>query len=110
MADGAIAGPSQASFGGPATAEAARAGQLTSGMITHCQIMDHAEPRIALTDPWLSPLFAGADMVLPSTLTAPVPFDALTPALTLTKALIDAISDQFGTLAFDADVRRRRRE
>ena len=75
-------------------------------------LSDHgpAEPRIALTDPWLSPLFAGADMVLPSTLTAPVPFDALTPALTLTKALIDAISDQFGTLAFDADVRRRRRE
>lgn len=101
---------SLASFGGPATAEAARAGQLTSGMITHCQIVDHAEPRIALTDSWLSPLFAGADMVLPSTLTAPVPFDALTPALTLTKALIDAISDQFGTLAFDADVRRRRRE
>lgn len=97
------------SFGGPATAEAARAGQLTSGMITHCQITSQ-EPRIALTDPWLSPLFAGADMVLPSTLTAPVPFDALTPALTLTKALIDAISDQFGTLAFDADVRRRRRE
>lgn len=78
-------------------------------MITHCQITSQ-EPRIALTDPWLSPLFAGADMVLPSTLTAPVPFDALTPALTLTKALIDAISDQFGTLAFDADVRRRRRE
>ena len=73
MADAAIAGPGQASFGGPATAEAVRAGQLTSEMITHCQIMGQ-EPRIALTDSWLSPLFAGADMVLPSTLTAPVPF------------------------------------
>lgn len=109
MADGAIAVPGQASSGGPATAGAVRAGQLRFRMITHCQIMGQ-EPRIALTDPWLSPLFAGADMVLPSTLTAPAPFDALTPALTLTKALIDAISDQFGTLAFDADVRRRRRE
>ena len=100
---------SLASFGGPATQERSGPVSFASGMITHCQIMGQ-EPRIALTDPWLSPLFAGADMVLPSTLTAPVPFDALTPALTLTKALIDAISDQFGTLAFDADVRRRRRE
>ena len=66
VADGAIAVPSQASFGGPATAEAVRAGQLASGMITHCQFMGQ-EPRIALTDPWLSLLFASADIVLPCT-------------------------------------------
>ena len=33
---------------------------FASGMITHCQIMGQ-EPRIALTDPWLSLLLASAD-------------------------------------------------
>jgi len=64
VADGAIAVPSQASFGVPATAGAVRAGQLRSGMITHCQIMGQ-EPRIALTDSWLSLLFASAEIVAP---------------------------------------------
>ena len=48
---------------------------FASGMITHCQIMGQ-ELRIALTDPWLSLLFASADIVLPCTLAAPAPFDA----------------------------------
>ena len=75
MADGAIAVPSQASFGGPATQERSGPVSFASGMITHCQIMGQ-EPRIALTDPWLSLLLASADVVLPCTLAAPHP---LTP-------------------------------
>ena len=75
MADGAIAVPSQASFGGPATQERSGPVSFASGMITHCQIMGQ-EPRIALTDPWLSLLLASADVVLPCTLAAPAPFDA----------------------------------
>ena len=38
-------------------------GSFASGMITHCQIMGQ-EPRIALTDSWLSLLFASAEIVL----------------------------------------------
>ena len=38
-------------------------GSFASGMITHCEIMGQ-EPRIALTDSWLSLLFASAEIVL----------------------------------------------
>lgn len=51
---------------------------------------------ILITDPWLSPLFARADIVLPCTVAAPSPFDALTPAVALTEALIAGIADQVG--------------
>jgi DNA-binding MurR/RpiR family transcriptional regulator len=57
---------------------------------------------IVFTDPWLSPLAVTADVVFPCTVTAPSPFDSLSPALALTEALIAAVTDCLG----DASRRR----
>lgn len=57
---------------------------------------DEGAALIVFTDPWLSPLAVSADVVLPCTVTAPSPFDALTPALALTEALIAAVTDCLG--------------
>jgi DNA-binding MurR/RpiR family transcriptional regulator len=57
---------------------------------------------IVFTDPWLSPLAVNADVVFPCTVTAPSPFDSLSPALALTEALIAAVTDCLG----DASRRR----
>jgi len=51
---------------------------------------------IVFTDPWLSPLAVDADVVLPCTVTAPSPFDALSPALALSEALIAAVTEWLG--------------
>jgi DNA-binding MurR/RpiR family transcriptional regulator len=51
---------------------------------------------IAFTDPYLSPLSAHADVILMSSVQAPSPFDALTPALALVEALIAALVDELG--------------
>jgi DNA-binding MurR/RpiR family transcriptional regulator len=59
---------------------------------------------IVFTDPWLSPLAVNADVVFPCTVTAPSPFDSLSPALALTEALIAAVTDCLG------DTSRRRIE
>ena len=59
---------------------------------------------IVFTDPWLSPLAVNADVVFPCTVTAPSPFDSLSPALAMTEALIAAVIDRLG------DTSRRRIE
>lgn len=59
---------------------------------------------IVFTDPWLSPLAVDADVVFPCTVTAPSPFDSLSPAVALTEALIAAVTDCLG------DTSRRRIE
>jgi DNA-binding MurR/RpiR family transcriptional regulator len=51
---------------------------------------------IAFTDPYLSPLAAEADVILTSSVASPSPFDALTPALALTEAVIAALVDRLG--------------
>ena len=51
---------------------------------------------IAFTDPYLSPLAAHADVILTSSVASPSPFDALTPALALTEAVIAALVDRLG--------------
>jgi DNA-binding MurR/RpiR family transcriptional regulator len=51
---------------------------------------------VLFTDPWLSPLAARADVVVPCSVQAPSPFDALTPAVALTEALIAGIVDRLG--------------
>ncbi|MGI9006319.1 MAG: MurR/RpiR family transcriptional regulator [Streptosporangiaceae bacterium] len=51
---------------------------------------------IAFTDPYLSPLAAHADVILTSSVASPSPFDALTPAVALTEAVIAALVDRLG--------------
>lgn len=51
---------------------------------------------IAFTDPYLSPLSAYADVIFTTSVAAPSPFDALTPAMALVEALIAALVDQLG--------------
>ncbi|MEV7965752.1 MurR/RpiR family transcriptional regulator [Sphaerisporangium sp. NPDC088356] len=51
---------------------------------------------ILLTDPWLSPATAVADVVLPAQVRSPSPFDSLTPAVALIEALIAAVVEQIG--------------
>ncbi|WP_327107291.1 MurR/RpiR family transcriptional regulator [Nonomuraea glycinis] len=51
---------------------------------------------VLLTDPWLSPVSAVADVVLPAQVTSPSPFDSLTPAVALLETLIAAVVEQLG--------------
>jgi DNA-binding MurR/RpiR family transcriptional regulator len=51
---------------------------------------------ILFTDPYLSPLAAHADAVLPTSVAAPSPFDALTPSMALVEGLIAAFVDRLG--------------
>lgn len=60
------------------------------------QAKDRGASLVVFTDPWLSPLANRADVVLPCTVTAPSPFDALTPAMALTEALIAAMAERLG--------------
>lgn len=52
---------------------------------------------VLFTDPYLSPLASHADVVLPASVEAPSPFDALTPAMALVEALIAALVDRLGS-------------
>lgn len=49
---------------------------------------------VLFTDRYLSPLAADADVVLPTTVEAPSPFDVLTPAVALVEALVAAAVDR----------------
>ncbi|MGW4793435.1 MurR/RpiR family transcriptional regulator [Nonomuraea sp. NPDC004297] len=51
---------------------------------------------VLLTDPWLSPAAAVADVVLPAQVSSPSPFDSLTPAVALLETLIAAVVDELG--------------
>lgn len=57
---------------------------------------DQGATVILVTDPWLSPLAGRADVVIPCSVQAPSPFDALTPAMAVTEAMIAAIVDRLG--------------
>ena len=64
MADGAIASLARPRSVGRQPQERSGPGSFASGMITDFQITGQ-EPRIALTDSWLSLLFASAEIVAP---------------------------------------------
>ncbi|MEV4547981.1 MurR/RpiR family transcriptional regulator [Nonomuraea wenchangensis] len=51
---------------------------------------------VLLTDPWLSPAAAVADVVLPAQVRSPSPFDSLTPAVALLETLIAAVVEELG--------------
>lgn len=51
---------------------------------------------LLLTDPWLSPAAEVADLVLPTTVDGPSPFDSLVPALALVESLIAAVAERLG--------------
>lgn len=51
---------------------------------------------LLFTDPWLSPVAEVADVVLPSRVESPSPFDALTGAVALVEALIATLTDRLG--------------
>jgi DNA-binding MurR/RpiR family transcriptional regulator len=51
---------------------------------------------LLVTDPWLSPLAADADLILPVEVGAPSPFDSLVPALALAEMLVAGVVDALG--------------
>jgi DNA-binding MurR/RpiR family transcriptional regulator len=51
---------------------------------------------VLFTDPWLSPAAKHADFLLSSSVTAPSPFDSLTPALALVETVIAGVVDELG--------------
>jgi DNA-binding MurR/RpiR family transcriptional regulator len=51
---------------------------------------------LLVTDPWLSPLAADADVILPVEVGAPSPFDSLVPALALAEMLVAGVVDALG--------------
>jgi DNA-binding MurR/RpiR family transcriptional regulator len=48
------------------------------------------------TDPWLSPLAADADLILPVEVEAPSPFDSLVPAMALVEMLVAGVVNALG--------------
>lgn len=62
------------------------------------QAMADAEARVLLlTDPWLSPAAAVAEVVLSTRIESPSPFDSLVPGLALVETLVTAVVEQRGT-------------
>jgi DNA-binding MurR/RpiR family transcriptional regulator len=51
---------------------------------------------LLITDPWLSPLAADADLILPVEVEAPSPFDSLVPAMALAEMLVAGVVDTLG--------------
>lgn len=51
---------------------------------------------VVFTDPYLSPIARGADVVLSTSVAGPSPFDALTPALALVESVIALLVDRLG--------------
>jgi DNA-binding MurR/RpiR family transcriptional regulator len=62
---------------------------------------------ICITDEWLSPVAQVAQVVLPTSVHSPGPFDSIAAALVLTELLIDAVLERLGP---DALARMRRWE
>jgi DNA-binding MurR/RpiR family transcriptional regulator len=60
---------------------------------------------IVLTDRWLSPLAASADVVLTCSLDAPHPLDSMVPALAVIETILAGVVDQLG----DAPIARMKR-
>jgi DNA-binding MurR/RpiR family transcriptional regulator len=51
---------------------------------------------ILITDPWLSPAASVAEVVLPTSVESPSPFDSMAPAFVLTELLIGAVLTRLG--------------
>lgn len=51
---------------------------------------------LLLTDPWLSPVSEFSDVVLPTHVSSPSPFDSLVPAFALVEALVAAVTERLG--------------
>lgn len=51
---------------------------------------------LLLTDPWLSPAAEVADVVLPTHVESPSPFDSLVPGMALVEALVTALTERLG--------------
>ncbi|WP_431780924.1 MurR/RpiR family transcriptional regulator [Streptomyces chumphonensis] len=62
---------------------------------------EHGGKVIVFTDTWLSPAAAHADVVLPSHVTAPSPYDSLVPTLAVIETLVAGVLTTLGTEAHD---------
>lgn len=60
------------------------------------ELSDAGGTVLLLTDPWLSPVAEVAEVVLPSRVESPSPFDTLTSACALVEALITTITERLG--------------
>ncbi len=56
---------------------------------------------ILFTDPWMSPVAEVAEVVIPSRVEAPSPFDSMVPALAVVETLIAAVTERLGSSARD---------
>ncbi|WP_084958420.1 MurR/RpiR family transcriptional regulator [Thermoactinospora rubra] len=59
-------------------------------------LRDQGAKVVLLTDPWLSPIAAVADVVLPSRVGSPSPYDSLVPALAVIETLIAGVLTALG--------------
>ncbi|MDA3624746.1 MurR/RpiR family transcriptional regulator [Saccharopolyspora sp. WRP15-2] len=51
---------------------------------------------VLFTDPWMSPAAQAAEVVLPSRVEAPSPFDSLVPAMAVVEAVVAAVAERRG--------------
>jgi DNA-binding MurR/RpiR family transcriptional regulator len=56
---------------------------------------------ICITDEWLSPVAQVAEVVLPTSVRSPGPFDSAAAAFVLTELLVDAVLDRLGPAALE---------
>lgn len=56
---------------------------------------------ILFTDPWMSPAAEVAEVVVPSRVEAPSPFDSMVPAMAVVEILIAAVAEHLGSSARD---------
>jgi DNA-binding MurR/RpiR family transcriptional regulator len=54
---------------------------------------------VLFTDPWMSPIAAVADIVLPARVEAPSPFDSLVPAMAVVESVVAAVTERLGEAA-----------
>ena len=54
---------------------------------------------ILFTDPWMSPAAEVAEVVIPSRVEAPSPFDSMVPALAVVETLVAAVTERLGSSA-----------
>jgi DNA-binding MurR/RpiR family transcriptional regulator len=54
---------------------------------------------ILFTDPWMSPAAEVAEVVIPSRVESPSPFDSMVPALAVVETLIAAVTERLGSSA-----------
>ncbi|TCP55035.1 RpiR family transcriptional regulator [Tamaricihabitans halophyticus] len=65
------------------------------------QAADQGARIVLFTDPWLSPAAHIAEIVLPSRVEAPSPFDSLVPAMAVLETLVAAVTSRLGQGAHD---------